>query len=238
MSFYDRIEPYVENHEIFTTAICASPIFKNLSQENFQKIFEISMFKKIKKNEILFKENDKCIFLHILISGKIKLFMSKDKRELVLKIFDGPCSFSEAPVFDEIDYHNASAQALLDSDLLLIEKDTFKQIAANTPILASNIFSVLSTRIRTIDKQLESLNLKSVEARLANYILELIPKREGNIMVLRLPVPKTMLAAKLGTVIETLSRAFRNLKKQNLIKMQDDALEILDYEKLEEIAQS
>lgn len=239
MNFCDPFPQCRDEKDICICALISSSlIFKNLSPDDLHLISQMSSNKLFKKGEILFKEDDLCNFLHVLVSGKVKLYKSNASRELVLKIYEGPASFSEAPVFDEIPYHNASAQALTDANLILINKDPFKNMAANNPTLASNLFSQFSNRIRTIDKQIESLNLKSVEARLANYILELIPKREGNIMVLRLQVSKTMLAAKLGTVIETLSRAFRNLKNQNLILMQDDAIEILDYERLEELAQS
>ena len=57
--------------------------------------------------------------------------------------------------------------------------------------------------------------------------------------VIRLPVSKRELAARLGTVPETLSRTFDRLRRAEVIRMSGDhsLIEILSFEKLHRLAQ-
>ncbi len=57
--------------------------------------------------------------------------------------------------------------------------------------------------------------------------------------VVKLPTSKRELAARLGTVPETLSRTFDRLKRAEVIRMSGDheLIEILSFEKLHRLAQ-
>jgi CRP/FNR family transcriptional regulator len=52
-----------------------------------------------------------------------------------------------------------------------------------------------------------------------------------------LPISKSQLASNLGTVSETLSRTLRKLADDDLILVQGRRVEILDVERLEELAE-
>jgi CRP-like cAMP-binding protein len=72
-----------------------------------------------------------------------------------------------------------------------------------------------------------------VPARLARYLLYLpVDKRQR----VHLPVSKTQLAANLGTVSETLSRTFRRMAEEGLLRVHSRTIELLDIERLEEVA--
>jgi CRP/FNR family transcriptional regulator len=92
--------------------------------------------------------------------------------------------------------------------------------------------------------------LLPVPARLARYLLaradeQLEPTRaDGDAprdvpRVIRLPVSKRELAARLGTVPETLSRTFDRFKRAQVIRMSGDhrLIEILSFDQLHRLAQ-
>ena len=229
--------PCIENRERCICALTTHvPTFKDLSKEELHKITTISSIKLFQKDEIIFFENQICNYLFLLLNGKVKIYKTNESRELILRILEAPVIFAEAPVYDSIPYYNASAIALEDSEVLMVNKEKFKQLSIENPTLILNMLSLFSSRIRTLDNQLENLNLKSVDARLANYLLELKPANAGDMGLVKLPVSKTTLASILGTVIETLSRTFKAFKKAGLVEVEDSNVKILDYEKLEELA--
>jgi CRP/FNR family transcriptional regulator len=98
-----------------------------------------------------------------------------------------------------------------------------------------------------LNRRVEEL-LLPVPARLARYLLaradeQLEPAPAGEVAaaprVVRLPVSKRELAARLGTVPETLSRTFDRFKRAQVIRMSGDhrLIEILSFEQLHRLAQ-
>jgi len=79
---------------------------------------------------------------------------------------------------------------------------------------------------------IEDLALRDVAARLARYLLE--NSRDG---VCVLPGTKTQLAARLGTVLEPLSRAFRRLRQENFIEDHGGTVRILDEDGLRDLVE-
>ena len=69
---------------------------------------------------------------------------------------------------------------------------------------------------------------------MARYLIEL--SQNGKKMTVTLPVSKSQLASNLGTVSETLSRSLRKLTDEDLINVNGKTFEILDMERLEELA--
>jgi len=68
---------------------------------------------------------------------------------------------------------------------------------------------------------------------LARYLMDL---SRGTKRTVELPISKSQLASNLGTVSETLSRTFRKLSEDDLIAVAGKAVEIIDFDRLEELA--
>jgi CRP/FNR family transcriptional regulator len=76
--------------------------------------------------------------------------------------------------------------------------------------------------------------LRDVSARLAKYLLDASLRAGGNLVVL--DVRKNTLAARLGTVSETLSRTFRRLSDRRLIDVDGLRIRILNRDELARVA--
>ena len=99
-----------------------------------------------------------------------------------------------------------------------------------------------------LNRRVEEL-LLPVPARLARYLLaradeQLEPAATDGgpadvPRVIQLPVSKRELAARLGTVPETLSRTFDRFKRAQVVRMSGDhrLIEILSFEQLHRLAQ-
>jgi len=87
------------------------------------------------------------------------------------------------------------------------------------------------TRREDRDTILEALSLKEVSARLAKYMLD--ESTRAGCDRIELAGTKAALAARLGTVAETLSRAFGSLSRRKLVKVSGREVAILDHAGLE-----
>jgi CRP/FNR family transcriptional regulator len=102
-----------------------------------------------------------------------------------------------------------------------------------------NLLGAMAELLALLNRRVEEL-LLPVPARLARYLLaladeQLVPPAQ----TVRLPTSKRELAARLGTVPETLSRTFERLKRGGVLRINSDHefIEIVDAEKLRRLAQ-
>lgn len=93
----------------------------------------------------------------------------------------------------------------------------------------------LSRYLRQFTVQIEDLTFREVPARLARYLLDLTDN-DPDIVVL--PVSKSQLASNLGTTSETLSRTFRKLTDEGLIRVRGKTIDLINSEGLADLAQN
>ena len=124
------------------------------------------------------------------------------------------------------------------------------------PQLSVSLLGAMAELLGLLNRRVEEL-LLPVPARLARYLLARADEQLGPVAmgatpaeggpapspevprVIALPVSKRELAARLGTVPETLSRTFDRLKRAEVIRMSGDhrLIEILSFTKLQRLAQ-
>lgn len=219
-------------------ALAASPLFKNLAPGDVARVAERCVLRELEKGEVLFREGDDAAAFYVVADGQIKVFKeSVDGRELIIKIMRAGDLAGEAAALAGVPYP-ASAQALDVAAAVEVPRREFVALVKNEPDLALNIIAALSVRLHQISAVLEKLTLKDVPARLASYVLERARAGADGREYVELDVTKTSLAAELGTVPETLSRALRRFADAGLMADEGGRLIILDKPSLRLIAGS
>lgn len=219
-------------------ALAASPLFKNLAPADVNRVAERCVFREFGKGEALFREGDDATAFYVVAVGQVKVFKeSADGRELIIKIMREGDLVGEAAALAGVPYP-ATAQALDDAAAVEVPRGEFVALVKSEPDLALNIIAALSVRLNQISAVLEKLTLKDVPARLASYLLERTRAGADGREFVELAVTKTSLAAELGTIPETLSRALRRLADAGLVVSEGRRLTILDKPSLRLIAGS
>lgn len=219
-------------------ALAASPLFKNLASADVNRVAERCVFREFGKGEVVFREGDDAAAFYVVADGQIKVFKeSVDGRELIIKIMREGDLVGEAAALAGFPYP-ATAQALEAAAAIEIPRREFAALLESEPDLALNIIAALSVRLNQISAVIEKLTLKDVPARLASYLLERARAGAGGRESVDLDVTKTSLAAELGTVPETLSRALRRFAEAGLVASEGRRIIILDKASLELVAGS
>jgi CRP-like cAMP-binding protein len=222
--------------DVKTAALAASPLFKNLAPADVGRVAGFSVFRKLEKGEVVFREGDDAAAFYVVASGQVKVFKeSVDGRELIIKIMREGDLVGEAAALAGVPYP-ATAQALDAAAAVEIPRREFAALLESEPDLALNIIAALSVRLNQISAVLEKLTLKDVPARLASYLLERAHAGADRRESVELDVTKTSLAAELGTVPETLSRALRRFAEAGLVASEGRRIIILDKTSLELVA--
>lgn len=208
-------------------------LFRRLSESESEALEHIVSYRSLDRGEFLFHQGDAANGFYILLEGTIRLFRSSpDGREMTLHLVGPGQMFAEAVLFDMTAFP-ATARATESCTVAFLPKDTFTRLIMDYPSIALRLMAALSAWLREFAEKIEALTLQDVPSRLAAYLLKLPQEPSGHV---RLPVSKSALAGELGTVSETLSRAFRRLKSIGAIVEIDGVIDLIDTDHLARLA--
>ena len=212
------------------------PLFTELNEEDLARIAAHCRMQDCGKGHLLFQEGDPYRGMYVVMKGGVKVFrLSPDGRETILHILFPPHTLAEIPMFAGADYP-AHAECLAESRVVFIEKDGFLDLLRGNPDLALRMLAGLSKRLRAMATQLEDITSHDVRTRVIRYLLEEFGRQHNPdraLPLITLPISKSLLAAHIGTTLETLSRTMRKLEEEGLIKMKGKTVLLQEQEKLE-----
>lgn len=220
-------------------------IFQGLSGEQLKNILAVAQLQTLKKGAVIFKQGEPASGFFIVKLGRIKLFkISVAGKEQILRIFESGDNFAEVVALDGKPFP-ASASTLEATELLFFPRLAVMDLLHQHPDIGINMLISLSRHLRHLTAVIEELSFKDVPQRLATYLLKLTPgdpehpsNRSQLTNFVTLDVSKSQLAAILGTIPATLSRAFYTLKNEGLIEIRGSQIELLDYDRLQVLSQT
>ena len=222
------------------SALRSCRLFVGLPEYNIEELDSIAHPRAFSKDEIIFADGEEGEGFYVVIEGRVKIYkLGVDGREQILHFVGEGDPFAEITLFADTAYP-AFAKAVTDTQTLFFRRDDFKALVRKDPQLSLNMIAILSKHLRRFAVLVEELSLKDVPARVARYLLNLMPGDgwggEG-VKQVELDTSKTELAQRLGTISETISRTLGKMKANGLIDIDGKKITILDEEMLEELAE-
>lgn len=224
----------------------AAELFTHLDEAQLLRLAEMAQRRSMSAEETLFLQGDQTDAFYLLAEGRIKVFkLLRDGRTATIRHVEPGQTFAEAALFH--DRYPAGTETLTPCLVYRFDKEQTLALLLSDPRLAVNLLAAMAELLGLLNRRVEEL-LLPVPARLARYLLaradeQTEPPAGGGAaegpQAIRLPVSKRELAARLGTVPETLSRTFDRFKRARVIRMSGDhrLIEILDLDQLHRLAQ-
>ena len=195
----------------------------------------IAVFRKVKKNEVIFFEGDPAGGFYVLLEGLVRIYKSSPEgREYTLHRIGPGQMFAEAAICRGKTFP-ANAVAVEPSIVAFFPKDRFIELITVSPQISMKMLSALSGFIRDFNRQVEDLSLREVSARLASFLLQKITVSPDK--TVRLEISKSELARSLGTISATLSRNLKKMRELGVIKVDGQVIVVLDSDRLKNIAE-
>ena len=183
--------------------------------------------------QMLFRLGDRADGFYIVVEGVLEVFRSSNNlREQTLHLLREGEVCGEVPLFSGGAYP-ASARARENLKAMFVPGDAFIDVAHRHPEMLLEMLAVLSKRLRHFTNIIADLSLRDVQARLANHLLQLARDQESDIVTL--PSSKRQLATTLGTIPETLSRAFAKLASTGAVSIAGSTITVHCPDALQEI---
>jgi CRP/FNR family cyclic AMP-dependent transcriptional regulator len=164
------------------------------------------------KNTIILSEGDSSDSLYLILSGKVKVFLTDENgKEAIINYQEAGEYFGELSLIDD-STRSASIMTVDKSTLAVITKQAFHQIMKENPDIAIHLLKDLVRRIRTLTEEVKSLALSDVYGRLSKTLMSMAVERGGE-WVIEEPFTQQELASRIGASREMVCRIFKDLVK-------------------------
>jgi len=221
---------------IIASELQKSDLFSNLSQKDLEKISAFCNIKTFGKNEIIFQTNKLYSGFYYIIDGIVKVFETNENcEEMIIHIFHKGDTFADVPVFDNMEeirrnkiYFPANATCLKKATRVIFipAKEFINEIKSSNAI-SFKLLTGLSKKLKLLQTQNFNLKYQDVRTRLLCFLLTNVESKKDLFTFtpkaahdeINLIISKIDLADYIGTTHETLSRTFRKLSKDNILKV-------------------
>ena len=207
------------------------PIWNKLSPEHQQKLSHAAEFRSVKGGTVLHNGSLDCLGLLVIKSGQIRVyFLSEEGREVTLyRLFDRDvCLLSASCVMPNIQFETV-IEAEKDSEMWIIPSCLYKALSESSAPMASYAADLMGSRLSEIMWLMEQIMWKSMDKRLASFLLEESSLEDTNV----LKITHEKIASHMGTAREVITRMLRYFQSEGMVKLTRGTVEILDEEALE-----
>ena len=207
--------------------ILKHPLFRGIVREETHKLTVIADVIKLQTEESLFSKGSKIEQMYFVLEGKVKIHstdLDSSKTYIHQVALAGDVIALETLYNNAVSY-NYSAQCLDDSTILSLDREKFAKVIKNNHHILFNLSQYLCNEVSSLNQRAEDLALKEVSERLWLFLQEEAETQSSKHF--ELSISKTDLASLLGTILATLSRAFKDLESRRLIKVNRTHIELL-----------
>ena len=176
------------------------------------------------KHTLLIQEGDHSDQLYVVISGRLKVFLSDSEgKEIVIDTLARGQCFGEMAL--EGEPRSASVMATEACKLVVIERDQFKRFLAANPDAAYALIVTLIRRARNLTRAISSLALLDVYGRVARLLLDNAVEEDGKLVVGE-RMTQQEIAKRVSASREMVSRIVTDLREGGYIGIESDRMVI------------
>jgi CRP/FNR family transcriptional regulator len=160
--------------------------------------------------------------VYIVRSGCVRLFKTlPDRRSINLALLGPNTIFTQEETADGL-ATGATAEALVDSTLSIVEVDDLADLIAESPELASAVVAGMTRRLTELQTLVEHLLVRDTSVRLATTLLSLAarfgrPMADG-LVAITMPLTHQGLANMIGSNRVTVTRKLLDLQEQGIVR--------------------
>lgn len=201
------------------------PLFSVLADEELDAISRLAVTRNYPKNSIIINEGDHTDSLYVILSGKVKIFLTDDQqKEVIVAIQREGDYFGELALLDEAP-RSASVMTMEPCSLLIVSRGAFERHLAGDPKLAISLMRGLAARLRATTENVKSLALLDVYGRIARTLLQFAKEQDGH-HVIDDRLTHQDLANMVGASREMVSRIMKDLARGGYIKTEGKRITI------------
>lgn len=198
--------------------------FVDFSEDSLRRLAPRGAVRTFPKNAIVINEGDDTDSLYVVLSGRVKAFVSgEDGREIVLNTIEAGDYFGEL-VLDG-GRRAASIMTLESSRMFVMSADDVEKMLSAHPSFARDLIGRLIGKVRSLSAKVQDLALKDVYGRFVRFVEEQAV-RQGGESVVPERLTQQDIAARIGGSREMVSRIVRDLTAGGYISVKGKQIRV------------
>ncbi|MEO8329154.1 MAG: Crp/Fnr family transcriptional regulator [Candidatus Nanopelagicales bacterium] len=193
-------------------------LFSPLTNEQAQGVADSAFTRRFRRGEVVVEQGKRSNALFILLTGRARVLSADSRgREVTLAMLESGDYLGEMSLIDE-EPHSATVRAEVQTDMLVIGRADFARCCLpDSSSVAHALMHGLVQRLRSANRQIESLALLDVYGRVARALLEM-SELVGEQRMICSRVSRQDLAKVVGASREMVSRAMKDLEERGMVE--------------------
>lgn len=211
------------------------PFIRGLDEGEKDRIIDNSRSRSFKKGDMVHEGESGCTGVIGILQGRVKTFMlsAKGKEVALFRLLPkDSCILSASCMMSNIvfDVHVSAEE---DSRILVVDPDYFEDLTKRSPEADKFRNDIISMRFSEVMWLVEQVMFKRMDQRIAGFLLDMMNITETS----EIQLSHQEIADNLGTAREVVSRILKYFEKGGIIKISRKTIEVLDLDRLKEIAE-
>ena len=210
------------------------PIWDKLEPAQQDRLLDNLVARKVEKGTVIHNGSMDCTGLLVVESGQLRAYILSDEgREITLyRLFDRDiCLLSASCMIRSIQF-DVTVVAEKDTRLWIIPAEVYKGVMESSAPAANFTNELMATRFTDVMWLIEQIMWKSLDKRLAAFLLEEAAIEGSN----ELKITHEAIANHMGSHREVITRMLRYFQGEGLVRLSRGTVAILDEERLKSLA--
>lgn len=209
------------------------PIWEKLEPAQQNRLLDSLIARKVEKGTVIHNGSMDCTGLLVVESGQLRAYILSDEgREITLyRLFDRDiCLLSASCMIRSIRF-DVTVVAEKDTRLWIIPAEVYKGVMESSAPAANFTNELMATRFTDVMWLIEQIMWKSLDKRLAAFLLEEAAIEGSN----ELKITHEAIANHMGSHREVITRMLRYFQGEGLVRLSRGTVAILDEERLKSL---
>lgn len=211
------------------------PLLAALTDADREALARSASRRRYRRGDIIFQKDDPGHSLFILARGSVRIYLpSTLGTDLTLAVLGAGQFFGDLSLLDGRP-RSASAAALADTNVVILERTDFVALVRSRPEAAMSVLAVVARRLRETDEMASDLAFLDVGGRLAKKLLDLAATngvRRSDGVLVDMTLTQEELANMIGVTRESVNRNLSLFRRIGLIAKEGRRFVLRDIEGL------
>jgi CRP-like cAMP-binding protein len=207
-------------------------LFRHLESETRRRIVAPARARRYAAGETIFLKGSAASGMMAVVAGQVRISsLSREGKEIVLNIIKPGEVFGEIALIDGGE-RTADATALSACELLVLERRDLLAFLETNPKVCLKLLETLCQRLRQTTEQVEDVLFLQLPGRIAKLLLRLT-RCDGD----EVKLAQREIGCLVGGTRESMNKYLGDLRRQNIIALDDGIIRVCDRSALELIAE-
>lgn len=211
------------------------PLFRDLNPQELQQIWDITIQRSYRKKSIVFTEGSAKEAVFFIQDGLVKAYKTDENgNEHIVSFLQTGDMFPHTGFFDHAIYP-ATAETIVDTQLLAIPIHAFEQLLLNIPAISIKVMKAMSQKIKELQEKLQQLTGNDVQDRGLAFLIKLAEKygtKRNGLIYINVPMTNQEFANTIGSTRETVNRLINQLRKEGILETNRNGYIVHDLDAL------